>query len=159
MPRKVTIAATGALALSALGGLTAAQALSDDGRSSERETLHLTAKAVHQEFIDEEPPGLSQGDRFVFANDLYRHGQKVGEDGGACTLTRVDGAGVATFQCLGSNALPGGHVTAQGLTNSKDTREVLAITGGTGRYKTARGEIRITEVSDKELDLTFVIVR
>jgi hypothetical protein len=159
MHRKLRIGAAAALALTAVSGTVAAQALSDDGSSKDREVLRITAKAVQQQFIDEGPAGFSQGDRFVFANDLYRHGQKVGEDGGACTVTRVDATGIATFQCLGSNSLPGGHITAQGLTNSQDTREVLAITGGTGRYKAARGEVRFTEVSDQELELTFVIVR
>lgn len=159
MTRRLRITAAGALALTAASGVLAAEALSDDGRSSDREVLHLTAVPIVQHFIDEDSPGFSPGDRFVFANDLFHHGRKIGEDGGACTVTRVSGTGNATFQCLGTNALPGGHITAQGLTTSEGTREVLAITGGTGRYKTASGEVRFTEVDDGTLDLTFVIVR
>jgi hypothetical protein len=155
--RAKAIVSAGVLMLASLGAV-ASQATSDDGESKELEVFHLTAKADQQHFIDEAPAGFSQGDSFIFANSLYSRGHKVGEDGGACTVVRAASGGT-TFQCLGTNTLPGGQLTAQGLTTADATREVLAITGGTGRYKTARGEVRITEVSDTELALTFRIVR
>ena len=107
--------------------------------------------------------GFGQGDQFVFTNDLLRAGTKVGEDGGSCTVTRLTARGANTWFCVASNALPGGQVTVEGLVTYGPDEAVkaepyyFAITGGTGQYQGARGQVKIEEVSADEVHATFLI--
>lgn len=70
----------------------------------------------------------------------------------------------STFHCNGINSLPGGQITAAGLVSYGSTEEFraepyfFAITGGTGKYRTAHGEIKIQERSPTEAELTFRII-
>ncbi|MGH2538898.1 MAG: allene oxide cyclase barrel-like domain-containing protein [Actinomycetota bacterium] len=135
---------------------------SDDGTG---ETIRLRAREVDSVFMDLGDGGFSLGDQYAFTNDLLRGGSKVGEDGGLCVVTRLTAAGASTFKCVGSNDLPGGQITVQGLVTYGPTEEVkedpylFAITGGTGRYRTARGEVRVEELGGGRLRLTFRISR
>ena len=135
----------------------------DDGGSVA--TLRVRGREVDSAFLDLGDSGFSIGDQFAFTNDLLSGGNKVGEDGGLCVVTRLTAAGASTFKCVGSNYLPGGQITVQGLVTYGPTEEVkedpylFAITGGTGRYRTARGEVRIEELGNGRLRITFRISR
>jgi hypothetical protein len=65
---------------------------------------------------------------------------------------------------VGTNSLPDGQVTVQGLVSYGPHEEVkadpyfFAITGGTGKYRGARGEVRIEDVSSSEARITLRIV-
>jgi hypothetical protein len=151
-----------------LASVTFATASSDDisSHSDDRETIvhHLLAKEVAQTYVDLGDADFSQADQFVFTNDLFRGDARVGEDGGVCTVTRVGEDGSTTVYCNGSNSLPGGQVTVQGLIFYGPGEEVkqdpysLAITGGTGEYRTAHGEAVIRELSATEFRLTLRII-
>ena len=144
------LAVASVAAAAASSSSTGRQTGSDDRRSV---VLHLVATEVESTFLDLGDPDFSQGDQFVFTNDLLRRGTKVGEDGGMCVVTRLTAEGAATFKCVGSNALPGGQITVQGIVTYGPGEEVkeepyfFAITGGTGKYKTARGQVKIEETS------------
>ena len=102
-----------------------------------------------------------------FTNDLFRRSggveTKVGEDGGLCTLSRLAADGSASYHCVGTNDLPGGQIATEGLVTygpggePKANPYSFSITGGTGRYRTARGEVSIKETPEHIL-LTFRIV-
>ena len=80
--------------------------------------------------------GDSVGDVLTFANDLFDAAdtQKVGTDQGYC-LRVVAGA---SYECTWTSFLPGGQIVVSGpFFDTKDS--TLAITGGTGRYRHARG--------------------
>jgi hypothetical protein len=134
------------------------------GSSGGGAVFHLVGKEVASTFLDLGDPDFSQGDQFAFTNDLYRGGKKVGEDGGWCTVVRLTAEGAATFKCVGSNQLRGGQITVQGLVTYGPDEEIkrdpyfFAITGGTGKYKDAGGQVKIEEVGGGELHLTFRIV-
>ncbi|APE23658.1 MULTISPECIES: hypothetical protein [Streptomyces] len=100
------------------------------------------------------PPEL--GDSFAFADDLFRTkgGDRIGRDGVACTVVRAgnpsDVLCVGTFVFDGG---PGGQVTGQTmLTVDPGQDEVsafdIAVNGGTGDFKDARGTIRSTPDGD-----------
>jgi hypothetical protein len=105
-----------------------------------------------------------RGTQYAYTNDLSRKGKKVGIDGGVCTIVRfIDGA--STLHCNGINELPGGQITTAGLVTYgpdeafKKDPYYFAITGGTGKYRTAHGEIKIEELgSSSVLRLTFRVV-
>ena len=144
--------------LLALSGVAVGAASSSSGRESGSDgrrtvVLRLVTTEVQSTFIDLGDPDFSQGDQLVFSNDLLRHGTKVGEDGGLCVVTRLTAAGASTWKCVGDNVLPGGQITVQGMVTYAPGEEVkdepyfFAITGGTGKYKNARGQVKIEETS------------
>jgi hypothetical protein len=80
--------------------------------------------------------------RFLGTDDLYRDGRKVGDDASVCQLMADLGQADGRFQCLATMSLPHGQLTAQGLiTHNEGGSEpfTVAITGGTGAYRTAHG--------------------
>jgi hypothetical protein len=152
--------------LLAIGGATFTSAGArdaDDEGSIQR--LRVVAKEVDSAFVDLGDPDFSVGDQFTFANDLFSGGDKIGEDGGLCAVTRLTAGGASTWKCVGSNVLPGGQVTVQGLVTYGPDEEVkadpylFAITGGTGQYREAHGEVRIEEVTATRFRATFRLFR
>lgn len=141
-----------AAAVMAAGAASGTSSRGDGGG----EVIQLTTKQVHQGFVDHGTPGFSVDDAFVFSNDLYRNGKKVGEDGGTCTVTRIAPGGATTLHCLGTNSLPGGQISVQGLAAPGEPFE-LAITGGTGRYNKARGQVIGENTSPTEMSIKLVL--
>ena len=65
------------------------------------------------------------------------------------------------FQCLATLALPEGQLTAQGLatlTEAGGQPVTLAITGGTGAYRTAHGQLRVVQVSETQGRYTLTVI-
>jgi hypothetical protein len=159
-----------AVAFLLLAGVAVASAgSSGDKRSSHSEerksfVLHFDSVAAQDTvYVDLGDAGDSRGDQYVFTNDLSRGGKKVGIDGGVCTVARIkDGA--STLHCDGINSLPGGQIATAGLVSYGPGDEAFkkdpyffAITGGTGKYRTAQGEVKIEE-RESGVRLTFRVV-
>ena len=83
----------------------------------------------------------SKGDQIVFHDLLFRDGHQVGQDGGSCTVVNND---PLLASCTGTIQLPNGQITFAWL-NSPPPRKQLAITGGTGHFRTARGQGTLVE--------------
>jgi hypothetical protein len=138
------------LTLVALGVMAfgAAAASAGDGKR----TLRLTATENQFAFLDLGDAGNSVGDEFVFSETLARHGVDVGESGIACTLTEIASYDMITANCIGTLRLPRGQITIQGLVSFQGEGQPdpfsVAITGGTGAYRRASGEMRVRELSD-----------
>jgi hypothetical protein len=162
--RKLSLAAAAALVLVVASvTLASASASSPDTHASDKKStqvIHLVAKTVQDAFLDLGEPGDSLGDQNVFSEDLFRDGKKVGHTGVLCTLVRLVPRVSATAQCVGTASLPGGQITVQGLLTFTDGPGsfVLAITGGTGAYKTAHGQAKVVEVSDVEARITLFLI-
>ena len=148
--------------------ITVASASSSGGDSGDRgkrsvEVIRVTEVVVQEAGIDLGEPGDSLGDQFVFSGDLFRGGEKVGIDGVVCTIVRLVPMVSATAQCVATAELPKGQITVQGLATFSEETEGepfrLAITGGTGKYRTAHGEVIVQDVSETESRLTFKIIR
>ncbi len=152
------LGALGALALATTtwlaGPLTPANAdaadsrttLSFDVRFSPFFLLDFRADGVRQ-ITSFQDPNLSpsKGDQTVFNDELLRDGQVVGRESGACVATAdISPEGVLPTHCQITVELPHGQITAQGTT-SNDPEKHLAVTGGTGRYVGASGELVLTE--------------
>jgi allene oxide cyclase len=97
---------------------------------------HATTDAT----TDTGAPGDSAGDILTFANDVFdaTDAQKVGTDQGYC-IRVVAGT---SYECNWTTVLAGGQITAEGpFFDAADS--VLAVTGGTGRYRNARGFLKL----------------
>ncbi|HEY3190393.1 MAG TPA: hypothetical protein VGJ70_23075 [Solirubrobacteraceae bacterium] len=140
------------------GGASIASAGSgDDGNDDRGRTIHFTSRTVHETDLDLGDSGFGQGDQFVFADDLFRDDEKVGTDGGSCTVVAVEGQ-TATVNCTATFSLAGGQIAVQGLVEFAGNEQqpfTVAVTGGTGRYRDADGEALLEPVSDTEDKVTI----
>jgi hypothetical protein len=148
----------------AVSAITAASASSpshrDHGRSVE--VLHLVSTTVQESPEPTEPPVV--GDEFAFSDDIFERGKKVGILGGQGTFVRFDEAAQsATVNVVATAQLPRGQLTMQGLVTFSEEgggRFSLAVTGGTGRYRTAHGEAFVRETEDEDtVEVKVVIIR
>jgi hypothetical protein len=103
---------------------------------------------------DEDNPG----DYVVITSRLVKPGtdKKVGSVAAVCTLVKV----TPTFpsQCVGTASFPRGDITVQGIfLTVEGKRNVLAITGGTGAYRTAHGTLTAT-IRGETTDLVFKLI-
>jgi hypothetical protein len=167
MRRSFVIAMALALAL-AVSGLALA-ARGDNGKGKRHvQTIELTASGFADRDLDLDPPDLSLGDYFVVTEDLFRKGEKVGHDHATCAITRLEPRTgtpeTGAVQCLATLVLPEGQITVQGVrTFALDAQEppnfVVAVTGGTGAYKAARGSVHIVDINETDSRLTLELVR
>lgn len=81
------------------------------------------------------------GNQLVFANPVYDTADKkqVGHDNGNCvrTVTRK------VWECYWTVFLKGGQITGEGPFYDDGSDSLLAITGGTGVYRNAHGQMRL----------------
>ena len=106
--------------------------------------------AVFTEFepnIDLGVPGLSLGDEVVFSGNLLQQGQQVGRVGVVCTFVSTQNANRVEAQCPGTATLPGGQIAVQGVIVNRSLNFTLPITGGSGQYDQARGQMVARDVS------------
>jgi hypothetical protein len=104
--------------------------------------IHVVERATSDTVIDIGAPGDSTGDLLTFHNKLYDSTDTnvVGRDQGVCV--RIDPAH-GTWECRWTNILEAGQITVEGMfSDLHDT--VIAITGGTGSYATARGDAKLS---------------
>jgi hypothetical protein len=130
--------------------------------------LHVTLRNTQETPLDLGASGPSVGDRFIVFGDLYRKDKRVGAGGYECVTMLFtpgpDPAGepeAATDQCVATLSLPKGQITVQGLVDRTGPVPVtLAITGGTGAYRTAHGEAETSgpnEQGDEPLTLKLIL--
>ncbi|MEU0841841.1 hypothetical protein ABZ370_20565 [Streptomyces sp. NPDC005962] len=127
------------------------------------QVFDLVARQTQSSFVDVGTPGPSQGDAFIISGDLLQGAATVGTFGEVCTLTRV-GPAVDSFdqQCVVTFVLPDGDITIQGLisiTAAGPGDINLAITGGTGRYRTAHGFVHAVNASAPDTNVTVHLIR
>ena len=76
-----------------------------------------------------------------------------------CSLVRVDPATHAFIaQCDNITHLPSGDIAASGLVTSAQEEQApftQAITGGTGAYKQAHGQLTVSEAGPQPATLAF----
>ncbi|AWK08374.1 hypothetical protein SSP531S_52160 [Streptomyces spongiicola] len=77
---------------------------------------------------------------------------RKGEDAGFVTTNCAQAVSTpTTTTCYGSYVLEDGEITWQSATRDPEPPYLIAITGGTGRYCEARGQIRVVRIeSDPE---------
>jgi hypothetical protein len=133
-----------ALALAATGA-----SAHDNGK-----TLVLSGKALAPPTqIDLGAPGPSTGDQQIITMDVFHGTKRVGESHVVCSVVRD---GIA--QCDNVTSLPGGQIVATGVVTSAQEEQspfTQAITGGTGIYRNAHGQLTVSEAGPQPAKLTF----
>jgi allene oxide cyclase len=123
-----------------------------DRDRGEGRTITVIEHATTDTTTDTGAPGDTVGDILTFANDVFDAADqtKVATDNGYCLRT-VAGA---AYECNWTTLLAGGQITVEGpFLDAKDS--TLAITGGTGRFRGARGTM---ELHSRENGAKFAFV-
>jgi allene oxide cyclase len=133
-----------------LAAAVSALAAGGDGGGSSRggngggKTLTVVEHATTDTTTDTGAAGDSVGDVLTFANEVFNAADtaKVGTDQGYC-IRVVAGT---SYECNWTTMLPGGQIVVEGpfLDAANST---LAITGGTGRYRGARGTMDLRSLA------------
>jgi hypothetical protein len=156
--------------LSAVTGLAAlvacaapAVAVGDDNNDpSHRETVfHLVTQPTDQSFLDLDGLGPSQGDELIITGNVLQASQPVGTFSEVCTLTRVAPPDESDLLCQGTLVLPQGQITFQGrftITAGGPSDVTLAITGGTGAYRTAHGYIHAVNPGAAQTEIVVHLI-
>lgn len=133
--------------------LLAGAILTAGAASASADTLKLVERATTDAVADTGASGDSAGDILTFANEIYDAGNatKLGDDNGWCIRTVVGKA----WECFWTLSLADGQITVEGpFLDAGDS--VLAITGGTGKYAGAKGEMKLHARNDKGSEYDFV---
>jgi hypothetical protein len=85
--------------------------------------------------------GYGRGDEIVSWDDLYKGGKKAGRDAQACVLTNLS---PLQAECTLTFVFADGTITAQYM-DTPPPDKIAAVTGGTGKYLGARGQVVIVE--------------
>ena len=142
------------LAIALLGGCGSG----DDGGSGSAEapkTLHVIEHATTNtlQHIGPATQKDSVGDVLGYANPIFDAADKkrIGSDNGSCIRTVVGNA----FECTWTTILKQGQIVVEGpFYDGRDS--VNAITGGTGAYDGARGEMKLHYRDPKGREYDFI---
>jgi hypothetical protein len=146
------LSATAALAAAAIVATTSA------AKPSRAHATGTTVHVVEHAITDTEIPTGGgkdvKGNILTFNNPVFDAADKrqVGHDEGFCTRIAPK---QGIWECLWTTFLSGGQITVQGP--FYDTRNsVLSITGGTGAYRSNRGQMVLkSRNGGKEYDFVF----
>ena len=104
------------------------------------EELVVVERASSDVVTDTGAEGDSAGDILTFANEVYdaENTNKIGTDNGWCVRT-VPGT---AWECFWTLTLENGQITVEGpFYDAGDS--ILTVTGGTGKYSGASGEMAL----------------
>jgi hypothetical protein len=152
-----------AIALVLAGATVTVAAASSTARSGEPpETIRLVAKQTQATVLVLAAAGHGPvGNQFLATDEVFRQGRKVGDDASVCQVVAEPDHASRRFQCVATVSLPEGQLTAQGLATVTETSPqpfTLAITGGTGAYRTAHGHLQVAPVSETERHYTLTLL-
>lgn len=134
-----------ALLLTALTGglLTAIPTTATAGTTTT--TLRWLSTNPQNTDLDLGRPGPGAGDAQVFLNELRRDGRRIGEEAGSCQLALFTDTRLVVACTSTARFTDGSSLTLQGMVVENPSQGPAglrwAITGGTGRYRGARGEV------------------
>ena len=148
-----------ALVVAAVSPALGSSGSTASGHADRQQTLRVLA--VFTEFdpnIDLGAAGFSLGDEVVFSGNLLRNGQHVGRVGVVCSFVSVANAARVEAQCPTTSILPGGQITTQGTIVNRSLNFTLPITGGSGQFQGAGGQVVSRDIStptQPQVELTF----
>ena len=103
------------------------------------EEIQFRAVTTESGFVDVGEKGTSLGDEFIFHDVLKHAGEKIGHDGGVCTVTSVRGP---ESQCLVTGYLSGRPDHASGsLERHREAPGGVRVRGH-GRNRSVSGRVR-----------------
>jgi len=128
------------LAIVSMVGLSVISSVDHIAHAASYTVIHVV-EHYNNVIIDLGPKGDSMGDLNPFADPIYDASNKkqVGYESGSCIRTIVG----KLYECNWTVFLKGGQISVEGPSYDKNADSVLAITGGTGIYRDARGQLKV----------------
>ena len=164
MTKAVRIATVGAgLAASVVllqGSLASASPTSPGGARDDDDrgpVLQFDVEFSPFTLVDPGGDGPTPGDTIVFNDRLLVGGAQVGHEVGSCVVVDVPDTGPLA-SCTAVVTLDGRGTIAYSLENSPPPRKVLAVTGGSGAYRSAGGDGVLVENGDGTGTLTLDVI-
>jgi allene oxide cyclase len=117
------------------------------------EHLQVVERAMTDTTIDLGAKGDSVGDLLTFANPIYdaANKTKLGSDQGYCVRVVVG----KSWECFWTLMLAEGEITVEGpFFDTGDS--VMVITGGTGKYAGAKGDMKLHARDAKSTAYDFI---
>jgi hypothetical protein len=140
MRKRTRWAAVAFVAAVAVAAATAVGSASAGGR-----VLHLRMQGGSSTFVNVAGKnGPAAGDEIILNQPVWRDGHRVGR--GIVTITLTGGQ---TDQIHADLALRGGQIDVAGVQLTNGNRFTLAVTGGTGAYVGASGQVRVHTLEGK----------
>ena len=129
-------------------GPAATQVTAETTAPKDATRLVVIGREVDFTIVDTAPQGDSPGDQILFTDDLFDPaGRRVGRDEARCTIMfRGDVLCDATFALAGR-----GQLTIEGIGLT------FAVTGGTGEFRKARGQMHETFLPSGEFRFAFTL--
>jgi hypothetical protein len=161
--RKVALTGAAAALVLALVGVVANTAASQAAEPATHKAKTLTFDVVFSPFTpiaanNERDPSspFALGDEIVFHDQLYANGKRVGDDLGSCVIASL--APQLLANCSLVIRLPGGNLTGQFIAIQGPAPREIALTGGTGRYRSAGGEGTVVEFGNGTGRMTLQVL-
>ena len=125
--------------------------------ASAGERLQVVERALTDTTIDLGAKGDSVGDLLTFANPIYdaANKTKLGSDQGYCVRVVVG----KSWECFWTLILAEGQITVEGpFFDTGDS--VMVVTGGTGKYAGAKGDMKLhsRDAKSTAYDFTYELL-
>jgi hypothetical protein len=143
--RLLTTAGVAGVVAFVVGGGAFAVASSSSGTDGPARTITVIEKSGSQQFVDVGKHGFSTGDEFTFNSVFWNVGQtrRVGSNHGYCIVLKGE-----LVHCVGSGRLAGGTIEFAGNVPGQKSDFRIAVTGGTGSFQGAEGQVVIHNLNN-----------
>ncbi|SNR63830.1 allene oxide cyclase barrel-like domain-containing protein [Blastococcus mobilis] len=125
-----------------------------DGPRGHEVTLRFDVETSPFTYTDLGQPGPSAADVIVFHDRLFADGREVGHEVGSCVVVEPSGLS----NCTAVVTLDGQGTITYAFENAPPPEKALAVTGGSGMYRTARGDGSFVESGQGTGVLTLSLV-
>ena len=162
--RRLALIGVAAAVVLGLGGVVAATTGSQAAEARAAQPRTLTFDVVFSPFElvaanNQRDPAspIALGDEIVFHDQLSAKGRPAGDEVGSCVVAAVDPGILAN--CSGVIRLSAGTIAFQFVNVPGPDPKSLAVTGGTGRFRSAGGEGTLVEFGNGKGRLTLDLLR
>lgn len=118
----------------------------------------VVERAETDAVIDLGAAGDSIGDLLAFGNPIYdaSNVDQIGRDEGSCVRTNPG----VSWECSWTTILASGSITVQGAFTDDGKDSVLGITGGSGAFRNARGQMTLhwRNAGGTEFDFIYQVI-
>jgi hypothetical protein len=162
--RKLALTGAAVTLVLALAGVVAVSTASQAAEPNTHKATTLTFDVVFSPFtpiaannIRDPNSDFALGDELVFHDQLFAKGKQVGDDLGSCVIASITSQELAA-NCSLVIRLPDGNLTGQFIAIAGPAPREIALTGGTGRYRSAGGEGTLVEFGNGRGRMTLQVL-